>query len=53
MNRQALRQRVADMQTDTPDGSADSIQPALAGNTKENIFLFVPNPIGMLVKLLR
>lgn len=47
MNRYALRQRLADMQTDTPDRIALNLQPRQAGNIRENIFLFVPNLIGM------
>ncbi|KAG9691987.1 CDP-diacylglycerol--inositol 3-phosphatidyltransferase, partial [Aureobasidium melanogenum] len=42
MNPYALRQRAADMQTDTPD----RIAPRRAGNIRENIFLFAPNLIG-------
>jgi hypothetical protein len=46
MNRQALHQRVADMQAIPPDQVADSTQSSPAGNKKENIFLFIPNLIG-------
>ncbi|KAI5198386.1 CDP-diacylglycerol-inositol 3-phosphatidyltransferase PIS [Aureobasidium subglaciale] len=44
MNRYALRRRVADMQTETPDN--DTQRPPAMPTTGENIFLFVPNLIG-------
>ena len=53
MNHQALRQRVTAMQAKPPEGVENSTQPTLASNTRESIFLFVPNLIGMLVRLLR
>jgi hypothetical protein len=40
------------MQAEPPDGVENSTQPTLAGNTRESIFLFVQNLIGMFVKLL-
>ena len=47
MNSQALRQRVADMQAEPSGRVADSTRSDLANHKKENIFLFVPNLIGM------
>lgn len=52
MNHQASRHRVAGMQARAPNQVADSAQPSPPSNTKENIFLFVPNLIGMFAGLL-
>ncbi|CAD0085446.1 unnamed protein product, partial [Aureobasidium vineae] len=38
--------RVTDMQVDSSDQTVGRPQPRPAGNTKENIFLFIPNLIG-------
>lgn len=47
MDRYAIRQRVADMQINTPDRIAQNPQQRPVGNTRENIFVFLPNLIGM------
>jgi len=52
MNRQTLRHRVAGMQVQTSDQVADSAQSSSASNKKENVFLFVPNLIGIFTGLL-
>ena len=52
MNHQALRHRVVGMQARTSDQVADSAQSSSASNTNENIFLFVPNLIGIIARLL-
>jgi hypothetical protein len=47
MNHQALRQRVAGIQAIPPDQVADNAQSSSAKDRRENVFLFVPNLIGI------